>query len=95
MATELGFVPRRCAYICAGVDMGPAVYSRGAIFGRRSCHPCSSMARLLFIVARSKSLPLQAIYDPSNFYLVHLDRKSGEDARLNLENFIKKWDNVR
>lgn len=38
---------------------------------------------------------LKAIYDSSNFYLVHLDRKSGADVRVELEGFIKEWDNVR
>ncbi|CAM9411024.1 unnamed protein product, partial [Hapterophycus canaliculatus] len=38
---------------------------------------------------------LQAIYDPNNFYLVHLDRKDNRAIRRDIENFIKDWDNVR
>eukprot|EP00752_Nemacystus_decipiens_P018256 g16381.t2 len=38
---------------------------------------------------------LKAIYDPNNFYLVHLDRKDTRIVRTDLENFIKDWNNVR
>ncbi|CAM9341638.1 unnamed protein product [Ectocarpus fasciculatus] len=38
---------------------------------------------------------LQAIYDPNNFYLVHLDRKDKRSTRRDFENFIEDWDNVR
>lgn len=37
----------------------------------------------------------QAIYHPTNLYLIHLDRKSGDDARRELEAFIAGWPNVR
>lgn len=43
----------------------------------------------------NSSISRQAIYDPSNFYLVHLDRKDNDSIREDLENFIKDWDNVR
>ncbi|CAB1121365.1 GT14 [Ectocarpus sp. CCAP 1310/34] len=38
---------------------------------------------------------LKAIYDPNNFYLVHLDRKDKHSIRRDFENFIEEWDNVR
>ncbi|CAN0083954.1 unnamed protein product, partial [Ectocarpus sp. 8 AP-2014] len=38
---------------------------------------------------------LKAIYDPNNFYLVHLDRKDKRSIRRDFENFIEEWDNVR
>lgn len=38
---------------------------------------------------------MKVIYDPSNFYLVHMDRKNEPAMRRDLENFIEDWDNVR
>ncbi|CAM9851846.1 unnamed protein product, partial [Pylaiella littoralis] len=38
---------------------------------------------------------LKAIYDPDNFYLVHLDRKDNRAIRRDMEKFIADWDNVR
>ncbi|CAM9458612.1 unnamed protein product [Ectocarpus sp. 13 AM-2016] len=38
---------------------------------------------------------LKAIYDPNNFYLVHLDRKDKHSIRRDFEHFIEEWDNVR
>eukprot|EP00903_Cladosiphon_okamuranus_P019304 g17744.t1 len=38
---------------------------------------------------------LKAIYDPNNFYLVHLDRKDTRAVRTDLEKFIEDWNNVR
>lgn len=38
---------------------------------------------------------VQVIYDPSNFYLVHMDRKNEPAMRRDLETFIEDWDNVR
>lgn len=38
---------------------------------------------------------VQVIYDPSNFYLVHMDRKNDPAMRRDLETFIEDWDNVR
>lgn len=41
------------------------------------------------------SISRQAVYDPNNFYLVHLDRKDNATIRGDLETFIKDWENVR
>lgn len=37
----------------------------------------------------------KAIYDPNNFYLIHLDRKDNRAIRRDIELFIQDWDNVR
>lgn len=48
----------------------------------------------LLLLARLRR-GVQVIYDPTNLYMVHLDRKSDGEAHTDLNDFIAKWDNAR